>query len=240
MKFARILVGVCTTLVIAGGLQAADHVQFNRDVRPILASYCFACHGPAKQEAGLRLDVRDVAVKATESGATPIVPGQVESSEVVARILSADPDHVMPPPSAKKVLSPAEKDTLKRWIAEGAVYQKHWAFEPPQRREPPRIESRGAVVRNPIDAFLIDRLQREGLGMSPEADRATQLRRVALALTGLPPTVKEQEAFFQDREEGAYERMVERYLSSPRYGEEMARHWLDVARYADKIGRAHV
>ena len=139
--FARILVGVCSTLVIAGGLQAADHVQFNRDVRPILASYCFACHGPAKQEAGLRLDVRDMAVKATESGATPIVPGQVESSEVVARILSADPDHVMPPPSAKKVLSPAEKDTLKRWIAEGAVYQKHWAFEPPQDRKSTRLNS---------------------------------------------------------------------------------------------------
>jgi hypothetical protein len=246
MKFARILVGVCSTLVIAGGSQAADNVQFNRDVRPILASHCFACHGPAKQEAGLRLDDRDAAVRATESGARPIVPGQVDSSEVVARILSADPDHVMPPPSTKKGLSAAEKDTLKRWIAEGASYQKHWAFEPPQRREPPRVSAAGssangvatknAVVRNAIDAFLIDRLHREGLTMSPEADRATLLRRVALALTGLPPTVKEQETFFQDREEGGYERMVERYLSSPRYGEEMARHWLDVARYADTHG----
>lgn len=228
---------VALVMLFVNDAVAVDKVEFNRDVRPILVSHCFACHGPAKREAGLRLDERDVAVRPTESGATPIAPGRIDASEVLSRIFSKDPDQVMPPPTTKKTLSAAEKEMLKRWIAEGAVYQKHWAFEPPQRRDPPQVPaSRNSTVRNPIDAFIIDRLQREGLSMSPEADRPTLLRRVAFALTGLPPTLKERDEFLNDREQGAYERMVERYLSSPRYGEEMARHWLDVARYADTHG----
>jgi hypothetical protein len=179
----------------------------------------------------VRLDLREEAAKPAKSGARPIQSGKPEESELVRRIFATAVEERMPPPSANVVLKPAQKELLKRWIAEGAHYQRHWSFEPPQKVEPSR-----SLAGNPIDAFLAGRIQGKGLTASPEADRPTLARRVAFALTGLPPTPAEVDAFTGDRAPGAYERMVERYLRSQHYGEEMARHWLDLARYADTHG----
>ena len=211
----------------------ADDVQFNRDVRPILADTCLPCHGfDAKaRKAKLRLDVPDVAL-AERHGVVPIKPGDPKASEVWARITSDDADVVMPPPDTNKKLSAAQKETIRRWIEQGARYQKHWSFEPVRRPAVPTV----AGARTPIDAFLLERIRKEGLTPRPQADKETLIRRVSFALTGLPPTVKEVDAFLADRSPDAYEKMVDRYLTSPRYGEEMARHWLDVARYADTHG----
>jgi hypothetical protein len=208
-------------------------IDFNRDVRPILSDTCYACHGPdaKNRKAKLRLDVAESAF-AKRKRSTPIVPGDPGKSDVWTRISSTDPDHVMPPPESNKKLTAAQKEIIRRWIAQGARYQKHWSFEPVRRPEVPRI----AGARTPIDAFLLARLRQVGLKPQPQADRPTLIRRVAFALTGLPPTIKEVDAFVADTSPLAYEKMVDRYLASPRYGEEMARHWLDVARYADTHG----
>jgi cytochrome c553 len=215
----------------------ADEVNFNRDVRPILAEHCFACHGfDAKaRKARLRLDVPEGAL-VKRRGVYAIVPGKPEESEVWSRIVSQEPGEVMPPPETNKPLSAAQKEILKKWIEQGAKYQKHWSFEPITRPAVPESADHQWPIINPIDAFILARLAREKLSPSPEADRETLIRRVAFALTGLPPTVAEVDAFLADQSPGAYERMVDRYLASPRYGEEMARHWLDVARYADTHG----
>jgi len=224
--------GIAVALACLGPTaQAAEPLQYNRDVRPILTNACFKCHGPAMRKGGVRLDVRDAAVKPVRSGAVPIQPGRPEKSELVRRIFATDAEEMMPPPSAHVVLAAAQKATLQRWIAEGAAYQRHWSFEPPVTSEPPRPGS-----ANPIDAFLAARLRREGLKPAAEADRPTLARRVAFALTGLPPTLAEVNAFAADPAPGAYERMVDRYLASKHYGEEMARHWLDLARYGDTHG----
>jgi hypothetical protein len=209
--------------------RAAD-LNFNRDVRPILAENCFPCHGfDAKaRKAKLRLDLPEGAF-AERKGVTPIKPGDPAGSEVWARVSSDDPEVVMPPPATNKKLDAKQKETLRRWIEQGAKYQKHWAFETPTRPAAPD-------PRNPIDSFIRARLAKEGLTPAPEADRETLIRRAAFALTGLPPTVKEVDEFLADRSPNAYGRMVDRYLASPRFGEEMARHWLDVARYADTHG----
>ena len=211
-------------------------LSFNRDIRPILSENCFACHGfdAKKREAELRLDIPEGAFAKRESGPA-IVPGKPEVSEVWQRIVSDDPDVMMPPPASHKALKPEEKALLKRWITEGAGYQKHWAFERPTAAAPPEVRD-AAWCRTPVDRFILARLEAEGLQPRPEADRPTLIRRVAFALTGLPPTVAEVDAFLADKSADAYERMVDRYLASPRYGEEMARHWLDVARYADTHG----
>ncbi len=216
--------------------RAEDPLRYNRDIRPILAETCFRCHGPGVQKAELRLDSAESAQAKAKSGAVAIVPGRADESELIARILSDDTEQVMPPPSSKKTLGPGQKETLRRWIAEGAKYEKHWAFEAPAKLNPPAIDAAGFRVNNPIDAFLGDRLRREGLTMSEEADRPTLIRRVAFTLTGLPPTPQEVDLYMGDSSSRAYENMVERYLHSPRYGEEMARHWLDAARYADTHG----
>ncbi len=154
-------------LVSMGSTVRADDLKYNRDVRPLLAEACFQCHGPGVKKAGLRLDQRDFALKATATGATPIVPGKPAESEVVARIFSADKDEVMPPPSSRKTLTPAQKDILKRWVQEGAGYEKHWAFQTPVKPPTPKIEAAGYRIINPIDAFVAERLRREGLTMSP-------------------------------------------------------------------------
>ena len=210
---------------------AAPVPSFNRDIRPILSENCFACHGfDAKtREADLRLDTAEGAL-ADLGGYRAIVPGDLEKSEAWQRILSTDPDEIMPPPKSHKTLSDAQKDTLKRWIEGGAVYEAHWSLETPTLPAPPVAEGR------PIDAFLEARLTGEKLAFQPETDRATLIRRVAFTLTGLPPTLAEVEAFEKDASPTAYETMIDRYLASPRYGEEMARHWLDVARYGDTHG----
>jgi hypothetical protein len=213
-------------------LLAADKPLYNRDIRPILAENCFACHGPDRKarKADLRLDVRDEAVKA---GA--IVPGDTGESELVARIFSADKKKQMPPPKAHKSLTQDQKETLRRWIAAGADYQAHWAYITPLRPPVPQLPH-SSTVRNPIDAFIQQALSARGLGPSPEADRRILLRRLSLDLTGLPPTVDELRGFLSDRSPEAYEKQVDRLLRSQHFGERMAQHWLDVARYADTVG----
>ncbi len=209
----------------------ADGPDFAREVRPVLARYCFKCHGPdkAKRKAGLRLDVRESAVESV------IVPGRPDQSELLARITAADPRKVMPPPSTQTALTASQKAVLKKWIAAGAEYSPHWAFVPP-RQPPLPVVRQQDWPRGALDRFVLARLEAEGLRPSPAADRHTLIRRASLDLIGLPPTPAEVEAFVGDRAPGAYERLVERLLASPHYGERWARRWLDLARYADTNG----
>jgi hypothetical protein len=234
MKLARSSIPIQAILLVAWATHAAaaEKVEFNRDVRPILADKCFFCHGPdaAHREADLRLDIRDEAV-ATQA----LVPGKPELSGVVARIFSTDDEELMPPPHANKKLSDHEKEILKRWIGQGAEYQGHWAYITPKRPTPPEVDA-SIGVNNPIDSFVQHRLRQENLQPSPEADRMTLIRRLALDLTGVSPTPEEVDAFVLDRSPQAYEKLVDRLLASPRYGERMAIKWLDCARYADSNG----
>ncbi len=220
-----------------GAAPQDEPLQFNRDIRPILSDHCFACHGfdPKHRKGNLRLDVADSAYGAGKSGEVAIKPGVPSASALWKRITTSDADDVMPPPDTHKELSAAQKETLRRWIEQGAPYQKHWAFEPPLKVEPPVLPG-AALPSNPVDRFLRARLVHEGLSPSPEASRDILVRRVSFDLTGLPPTSDEVRTYLDDSTPGAYERMVERFLHSPRYGEQMARHWLDVARYADTHG----
>lgn len=234
----------CLPLVIVTGLfthsmqtTAADAPDYGRDVRPILSQFCFKCHGPdeTKREAGLRLDVRDEAVKPASSGERPIVPTEPAASELIRRIHSAEPDERMPPASTKMQMTDAQKSVLHRWIAAGAEYKAHWSFVPPQRPTVPLIDgsrwSRGA-----IDSLVLSRLAAEQMRPSPDADRLTLIRRAAFDLTGLPPGVEEADEFANDQRPDAYERVLDRLLASPSYGERWARRWLDLARYADTNG----
>ena len=222
-------------LLLAAGLSAAaaaGDISYNRDIRPILVENCFGCHGAdsAGRKADLRLDDRDAAV---ESGA--IKPGDPDSSAMLDRIFSDDPEEVMPPPSIKKVLTAEQKALLKRWIAAGAEYQPHWSFIPPRRPEPPAVKN-GEWVKNPIDRFVLARLEAEGLTPAPEADRRSLARRLALDVTGLPPEPALVDAFVADTRPDAYERLVDDLLATPEWGEHRGRHWLDYARYADTHG----
>jgi len=212
-------------------------VDFAREVRPILADFCFRCHGPdAKQrQADMRLDVRDDATRAVMSKRVPIVPNKPQESELVRRVFAAD-DDVMPPRETGQSLTTAQKETLRRWIVEGAKYQTHWAFVAPTRPGVPEVRSSKSEARNPIDRFIVARLEPAGLQPSPEADRVTLLRRVTLDLTGLPPSIEEVDDFLADREPDAFEQVIDRLLASPRYGEHQTRDWLDQARYADTHG----
>jgi len=211
--------------------------QFTSRVRPILARHCFKCHGPddKARKARIRLDVRDEAVKPAASGAIPIVPGKPDESELVSRIFAEDASERMPPPAAKIPLAEGDKQVLKQWIAGGAEYKTHWAFIPPRTGPPPQVR-RAGWPRNAIDAFILARLEAEGLEPSEQADSPTLIRRLSLDLVGLPPTPKEVEAFLQDRSPAAYEKLVDRLIASPHYGERWARRWLDLARYADTNG----
>ncbi len=206
--------------------------EYNRDIRPILAEGCFRCHGPdsASRKADLRLDKRQGAV---DSGA--IVPGDVKGSEILQRINSTDPDEVMPPPSTKKTLTAEQKAMLTRWIASGAEYQPHWSLIAPKRPALPVVKD-GNWVRNPVDRFILATLESKGLKPAPEADRRTLARRLSLDLTGLPPEPEVVDNFVKDTAADAYERLVDRFLASDRWGEHRARYWLDVARYADTHG----
>ncbi len=211
-------------------------VEFNRDIRPIFSDRCYTCHGPdqAKRKSKLRLDMEDAA-KADLGGRFAIVPGDPAKSEIVKRI-TADESRRMPPAWAGAArLSEREIGLLTRWIAEGATWQKHWSFIPPRRPDLPAV-SDPHWSKNPIDRFVLARLDREGLKPSPEADRRTLIRRVTLDLTGLPPTPKEVDAFLGDTSADAYEKVVDRLLASSRYGERIAARWLDAARYADSNG----
>jgi len=224
------LVSFSFLLFIAAPASAED--LFATKVRPILARYCFKCHGPddAARKAKLRLHDRDAAIK---QGA--IAPGKPDQSEMIARIFSDDDTTLMPPPSTKLEMTKSEKDTLKKWITDGAGYTPHWAFVAPKRPALPAIKDI-TWTRTPIDRFVLARLERVSMKPSPEADRYTLVRRVYLDLVGLPPTPEEADAFVNDTAVDAYERLVDRLLASPRYGERWARRWLDLARYSDTNG----
>ena len=198
---------------------------------------CFRCHGadPDNRKAGLRLDERGSAIKPAESGAIAIVPGKPDDSELVRRIFSDDPDERMPSKESNKVLTDLQKQLLRRWIAEGAEYKPHWSFVAPRQAPLPSVK-RTDWVKNPLDYYVLAKLEAEGLSPSPEADPYTLVRRLYLDLIGLPPTPEEADAFAQDSAPDAYERLVDRLLSSPHYGERWARRWLDLARYADTNG----
>jgi mono/diheme cytochrome c family protein len=247
MLRSRLVFGLALSLVQAGlwllapgflPLAAADdRIDYNRQIRRLLSENCYRCHGPDAQQrqAGLRLDLQESAFGVLESGATAIVAGDAAASALIARITSDDPEQRMPPPESGKTLSAEQIELVRRWIDQGAEFKQHWSFIAPVRPEPPAVAHEAAVA-NPIDRFVISRLEREGQEPSPAADRVTLLRRVTLDLTGLPPTPAEVDAFLADDAEGAYERVIQRLLDSPRYGEHMARYWLDVARYGDTHG----
>jgi hypothetical protein len=219
-------------------VEAPEEVDYNLHVKPILSDKCFACHGPdqKKQKGDLRLDAAHFAYeKRSESGRRAISPGKAAGSELVYRILSTDPELLMPSPESHLTLTPVEKATLIKWIEQGAEYKPHWAFVAPQKPEVPKVKNK-EWAKNEIDYFVLNRLEKEGLQPSPEADRETLIRRVSFDLTGLPPTLKDIDAFVRDRSPKAYERMVDKYLASPHYGERMAAYWLDLARFADSHG----
>lgn len=212
-------------------------VDFNREIRPILSKNCFACHGPDEDErkAGLRLDLRGNALKAVDSGATAIVPGKPDESELFLRISSEDAAEKMPPPKSGHSLTAEQIQTFKRWIAQGAGYDEHWSFIKPSRPALPAVQNK-AWPKNGIDHFILQRLEAAGLKPSPEADRYTLIRRVSLDLRGLPPTPQEVEAFVNDKSPDAYDKLVDKFLADSAYGERWARMWLDLARYADSKG----
>jgi hypothetical protein len=217
--------------------KAEVKVDFNRDVLPILADRCFACHGPDKhsRKAKLRLDVRAVAVKSDA-----IEPGKPDASELIYRIFTEDADELMPPVKFHKPLTAKQKKTLQTWIAQGAKYAKHWSFVQPVRPALPEVSqaSDAAWVKNPIDRFILDRLNQEKLAPSQQASRETLIRRVTLDLTGLPPTPEQVDAYLSDKRAGAYERVVDRLMKTTAYAERRAQDWLDLARYADTRGFA--
>ena len=217
--------------------QADDAVSFSRDIRPIIADKCFACHGPdeAARKQDMRLDVKDGLFGKTELGADIVVPGEPGKSELYYRITHSDDDERMPPSDFHLKLSPAEIETIRRWIEEGAVWQGHWAFIPPTKPSLPTVSDNG-WGENEIDDFIFHRLEAAGLKPNEAADRATLIRRVSLDLRGLPPTVEEVDAYVEDRSPDAYEKVVDRLLASPSYGERMAFPWLDAARYSDTNG----
>lgn len=231
----------CPPAMAGDGDGKAAPLDYNRDVRPILSDKCIGCHGPddKKRDSGLRLDQPETAfAMLKKSGHTPIVPGKPEASEAWKRIISTDPDEVMPPLHSHKTVSPEERAILKRWITEGAKYQKHWAFVAPTRPALPAVKQAG-WAKNPIDLFIQAKLESEGFAPAKEADKETLLRRLSLDLTGLAPTPGETSAFLADTAANAYEKQVERLLASERFGEQMAPAWLDAARYADSHGYLH-
>jgi len=228
----KLLLGSLVLSLWPKASHAAD-VDFGRDVLPILSDFCFQCHGPDEKarKAKLRLDdPNSIAQRGI------LVPGKPVDSELIDRITSTDPDTVMPPPSLKRQLSPQQIDTLTKWVEQGAKWGRHWSFEPMAKPALPQIRNPNYEIRNPIDNFVLARLEKEGLVPSPPADKERLIRRVTFDLTGLPPTPQEIDAFLKDTSPTAYEKLIDRLLASPRYGERMAAEWLDVARYADTHG----
>jgi hypothetical protein len=225
------------SLLVQARAAVATSVDFNREILPILSDNCFACHGPDEEErkARLRLDRHEDVIAVNSYGEQAVAPGDPEASLVIERIMATSPREIMPPPATGKVLSAEQIDILRRWVEEGAHWQEHWSFVAPERPVLPEV-SDPAWLRNEIDSFILDRLDREGLQPSREADKATLIRRASLDVTGLPPTPQEVDAFLADARPEAYEELIDRLLASPRYGEQMARYWLDAARYADTHG----
>ncbi len=218
---------------------ATASIDFDRDIRPIFSENCYACHGPDKnkRKAGLRLDAKEDAFKKLDSDHFAIVPSKADQSAMLKVIsLPADDDDHMPPAKTGKQLSKEQIDLLRRWIEQGAKWAEHWAYVAPERPKVPEVRGQKSDVRNPIDAFVLAKLQEQKLKPNKEADRATLIRRASLDITGLPPTVDEVDAFLADKNPNAYEQVVDRLLASPHFGERMALAWLDQARYADTSG----
>ncbi len=248
------------SLVPSIGVEPGAQIQFNRDIRPILADNCFACHGPDAnaRKAGLRLDTKEGAFETTDKHGPALVPGDPAKSELWKRITTSDADDAMPPPKSRKELKPAQKEMLRAWILAGASWQGHWAFIKPERPSVPAVggtvsnalvaaDSKAEAsihnsrlnqgwVRNPIDAFIATKMDARGLTPSPEAGRRNLARRLSLDLTGLPPKPEDVEKFVSDRSPEAYEKLIDRWMSSPSWGEHRGRYWLDAARYADTHG----
>lgn len=241
MKYLTSHFFLLTTWLAFFGVESAfsqtKEIDFSAQIRPILADNCFKCHGPddAARKSKLRLDRSDTALQPAKSGKRAIVPGKPNESELISRILSEDPDEVMPPTSTQKKLTTEQKELLRKWVADGAKYQEHWAFVPPRRPALPKVKQRD-WTKNEIDRFVLARLEKEGLKPSGTADRYTLVRRLYLDLIGLPPTPEEADAFVKDSSRDAYEKLVDRLLASAHYGERWGRRWLDLARYADTNG----
>src|SRR5579885_1797357 len=231
----KVLVAVVAVFATGSRLPAADPalkpIDYSREVQPILTAHCYACHGPdaSKRKAKLRLDQRDAAIKKA------VKPGDAAHSPLIERISSSDADEMMPPPSKKDRLTPAQIEVLRRWIDEGAKFDIHWSYVKPVRPAVPAVKNK-AWVRNAIDAFVAAGQEANGLAPAPEADRITLIRRLSFDLTGLPPEPEQVDAFVNDKSPDAYEKLVDRLLASKHYGERMAMYWLDAVRYADTAG----
>ncbi|MEO6182763.1 MAG: DUF1549 domain-containing protein, partial [Verrucomicrobiota bacterium] len=221
----------------AAAVPSTDTVDFGSQIRPIISSKCFQCHGPdeAARKAKLRLDIRENATKERSDGTFPIAPGDLPHSELAKRISSKDPEEIMPPPKEGHPLTAKEISLLKKWIQQGAPYEKHWAFVKPTRPSLPTVKNK-RWPKNSIDHFILAKIEAAKLKPSPPAERSALIRRLSLDLTGLPPTPSEVEAFTNDKSANAYEKVVDQLLASSAYGERWARMWMDLARYADSAG----
>src|SRR5215831_5852461 len=228
-----LLTGVLLVAAFLTRHRSGEEVHFSRDIRPILNQNCMPCHGGVRQKNGVSFLFREEALGTGKSGKRTVVPGKPDESELIARVTSSDPETRMPYHAAP--LSPQQIDVLRRWIQEGAKWEDHWAFVAPQPQSLPVVKHPD-WPRQPLDRFILARLEKEGLSPSPEADKSALLRRVSFDLTGLPPTPEEQASFLADSSPTAYEKQVDRLLASPRYGERWASMWLDLARYADTKG----
>ena len=232
----RISAALAASAIFAGAVRAEDTVQFNRDIRPILTENCYYCHGPdpGTRKEGLRFDRPEGFFEKRDAG-VPVVPGNAKESTLVERVLAEDADDIMPPPKSKKKLTAQQKELVKKWVEQGAKWEPHWSFVAPVRPALPAVKDK-TWAKNPIDSFILAKLDAAGLQPAPEAGRRTLARRVSLDLTGLPPTPEEVEKFVSDKAPDAYEKFVDALLASPHYGEHRARYWLDAARYADTHG----
>lgn len=214
-----------------------EKVDFNYHIKPIFSDRCYQCHGPDDQarKSDLRLDIEEIAFKKLESNHRSIVPGSLSKSELFQRITSEEVDYKMPPPESKLALSDYEKALIGKWIRQGAEWKPHWSFIKPKRKDIPVVQKKD-WVQQPIDQFILKKLEEKDIEPSEKADKETLLRRVTLDLTGLPPSIKEMDDYLADTSPNAFEKVVDRLLSSPHYGERMAADWMDVARYADTHG----
>ncbi len=230
------VISAATTCFGATIASLPDRIQFNRDIRPILSDNCYACHGPDKnkRKADLRVDTKEGIFSHIENRTT-VVPGKLAESELFRRVTAEDPAERMPDPKSNKRLTPREIALLKKWIEQGAAWQGHWSYLKVTRPPVPQVQD-AEFVRSPIDAFILQRLHDAGLQHAPQADRATLIRRLSFDLTGLPPTKQEVDGFVADPSADAYEKLVDRLLASPHFGERMAMFWLDLVRYADSVG----
>jgi hypothetical protein len=230
---------ILTCILLADHLCLADAVQFNRDIRPILSENCFHCHGPdpGSRKAGLRLDTKEGFFEKTEKRGPTVLVGNAKESPLYQRVIETDPDEIMPPPEVHKELKAEQKELLKRWIDEGAPWQPHWSFIKPTKPAVPAVEDKFASwKKNPIDAFILEKLRAVGLEPAPEADKASLARRASYDLTGLPPKPEQVEAFEKDASPDAWEKYIDSLLAAPQWGEHRGRYWLDAARYADTHG----